>query len=365
MKIMKTIRNYYFYCGIEKDEYNAVKKDAYVSNFTVWRVLHFLMAAVFGGLFVGSLFSNVMSVNRWFYLFAFLYSIVAVAFFFVWKKDSLAAQLLIYLSMSILFLFACFIASTNPNGQATSFIVFLVITPMLMIDKPYFMTIELVVASSVFLLWMYGIKTYEIWQYDFINVVTYTLVGIFLNVIANSIRIREFVLTRKIKIQKDTDEMTGLRNKGSLTREINNYFLDKTNDKGILFVLDIDRFKMINDTYGHDVGDAVIIQVGRYLGNKFTDNDIVGRFGGDEFIVFIKGVDDLVSASELAGEVVSDLHENVELPDKDSKISASIGIAVYKGEENNYSELFKKADIALYKAKADPDKKINIYEKSS
>ena len=47
MKVIKAIRNYYFYCGIEKDEYNAVKKDAYISNFEVWKILHFLMAAVF------------------------------------------------------------------------------------------------------------------------------------------------------------------------------------------------------------------------------------------------------------------------------------------------------------------------------
>ena len=63
------------------------------------------------------------------------------------------------------------------------------------------------------------------------------VIGSFLNVISNSLRIREFVLTRKIRIQRDTDEMTGLKNKGSLTREINEFLADNTTKKGLLFIL--------------------------------------------------------------------------------------------------------------------------------
>ncbi len=63
MKIIRSFKNYFFYCGIERDEYNAVKKDAYVSNFEVWKILHFLMAAVFGVLFLSSLSSSLLEVN--------------------------------------------------------------------------------------------------------------------------------------------------------------------------------------------------------------------------------------------------------------------------------------------------------------
>ena len=361
MKLLKKIRRYYLYCGIEKDEYNELKKDAYVSNFEVWRILHFIMFVVFFSLFVGSLGNEMMSVNRDYYLAFLLYSGIAIGLFSILKKDSLAAQLLIYLSMSCLFLFGCLISKNNPEHNATTFIAFLLVTPMFMIDKPFFMTIELSAASVIFLLWMYAVKPFEIWEMDLINVVTYTIIGCFLNVVANSIRIKEFVLTKKIRIQKDTDAMTGLRNKGALTREIDEFLEDESTDKGLLFIMDIDKFKSINDNYGHDVGDKVIIQFANYLLKRFGD-ELTGRFGGDEFILFIRNTSDEGAAVKIADEIVKSISEVVELPDKGKNVSTSIGIAAYKGVERNYSEIFKKADIALYKAKADKDKRYSIYK---
>ena len=362
MKVLRIIRNYFFYCGIEKDEYNAIKKDAYVSNFEVWRVLHFLMAAGFGVMFIGSLRYGLLKANSWLYLSAFAYSVLAIVLFFVLKKDSIAAQLLIYLSMSLLFLFGCVLSLNRPEIPAVTFIAFLLITPMIMIDKPFFMAFELSAASAVFLLWAHSVKPHDIWLIDLGNVIPFTLVGIFLNVIANSLRIKEFVLSREIKIQKDTDDLTGLKNKGALTREINQFLLDKSTNKGILFMMDIDRFKSINDLYGHDVGDEVICQLGRILGKLFTDGEIVGRFGGDEFIAFIGNTDDQDTACRIAGEIVKKVSENDIPAGSGRKISLSIGIAVYHGSEQNYSEIFKKADIALYKAKADPETRYHVYE---
>ena len=185
MKFFRKLKNYYFYCGIEKEEYNELKRAAYISNFEVWRVLHFLMAATFGALFLTSLANKMMSMNRTFYLISFIYSIIAIIFFFILKKDSLAAQLLIYLSMSFMFLFSCFISLNNPEHNATTFIVMLLITPMFMIDKPYFMTIELSVASAVFLIWMHGIKPIDVWRIDLVNAVTFTVIGCFALAILN------------------------------------------------------------------------------------------------------------------------------------------------------------------------------------
>ncbi|MBO4385069.1 MAG: diguanylate cyclase [Clostridia bacterium] len=362
MKVLRTIRDYYFYCGIGKEEYNAVKKEAYISNFKVWKILHFLMAAIFGLLFIGSFLNRLMSMNRWFYLTAFLYSLITIVVFMKIKKDSMAAQLLIYLSMSVLFLFAAFISQNKPEYNATTFVVLLVVTPMFMIDKPYFMTIELSVATAIFLIWMRVVKPETVWQVDMVNSITFTVVGSFLNIIANSLRIREFVLTRQIRIQKDTDEMTGLRNKDSLTREINEYLADASTDKGLLFIMDLDRFKSINDTYGHDVGDSVIVQLGGFLAGRFTGDEIVGRFGGDEFILFIKDTDDTDTACKIAGGIAKGVTESVKLPDEDNKLSISIGIALYKGREKYYSELFKKADIALYNAKRSPNERFCVYD---
>ena len=364
MKILRSLRNYFFYCGIEKDEYNALKKDAYVSNYIVWRVLHILMAAVFGLLTAFSFVSSLLAENRVFYLIALGYSVLAIILFNCLRKDSIVAQFLIYLSISLLFLFGAVIAQKRPEIPAVTFIAFLLITPMFMIDKPFFMAFELIAAAAVFLVWMHGVKPHAVWQIDFGNVVTFTAVGIFLNIIANAIRIREFVLTREINIQKDTDELTGLKNKGALTREINDYLQHASAGKGVMFLLDIDRFKSINDTYGHDVGDSVISRFGRFLAGMFTGGEIVGRFGGDEFIIFFRDADDPEKARRTAEEIIRGAAENVRLPDGKEGICISIGIAVCDGSEKNYSEVFKKADTAMYRSKADPDNMIHIYGSS-
>ena len=364
MGFLRTIRNYFLYCGIEKDEYNALKKDAYVSNFKVWRILHFLMAAVFGGMFVASLFVAPMTSNRSFYLTALIYTGIAIVFFFLLKKDSIVAQFFIYLSISVLFVLGCMLAQNRPDSPAVTFIVILIVTPMFMIDKPFFMTIELCVASSVFLIWMHGVKPYEVWQVDLLNTIPFTIVGCFLNVIANSIRIKEFVLTRQIRIQKDTDELTGISNKGALTREINEFLDDKTTDKGLMLLLDCDHFKSINDTYGHDVGDSVIRQIGQFLGKLVNTNVIAGRFGGDDFVLFVKNTNDPDTARKMAEKISSGISASVKLPVNDKKISVSIGISIYNGLETNYSEIFNKSDMAMYKAKADPLTRYCIFDES-
>lgn len=362
MNILRKLKNYFFYCGIEKEEYNKLKKDAYISNFKVWRILHFVMTAVFFFLYVGSLFNEMMKTNSTFYLLALIYSAFVSFLFLNLRSDSLVAQLIIYLSISLLLLFGCLITQNKPDNNASTFFVLLVITPMFMIDKPFFMTIELSVAAAIFSIWMYNVKSYNIWEMDFANVITFTVVGVFLHIIANSIRIKEFVLTREINIQKDTDELTGIKNKGALTRGINEFLKDSSTNKGAMFLLDIDHFKSINDTYGHDVGDSVIIQFAKLLAERFTNDEIVGRFGGDEFIVFIKNTDNFETICGLASDVINRASEIIKLPDKDRQIRVSIGISIYKGLEKNYSEIFKKADVALYNAKADQEKQFCLYE---
>ena len=362
MKALRIIRNYFFYCGIEKDEYNAVKKDAYVSNYVIWRLLHVLMVAAFAFLYLSSLVNDLLESNKIFYLVALAYSVIASILFFIMKKDSLIAQLVIYLSISLLFVFACLITQNKPEIPATTFIALILIAPIFMIDKPFFMTFELIAASTVFLIWMYNVKPFEIWEMDLINVVIFTIVGIVLNIIANSVRIKEFVLTRKINIQKDTDELTGLMNNGALTREIQAVLDNKNSNKGILFMMDVDHFKHINDTFGHDVGDNVIVQLGNLIGKKFVKDEIAGRFGGDEFIVFIEKTDDRELARSIAEAISKGASESIKYPGQEREVRISIGIAIYNGLEKTYSELFKKADTALYRSKADSNNRYCFYE---
>ena len=356
-KFLGILRNYFCYCGIKKEEYVPLRKNIYLSNFKLWRIIFILMSAAFTFLFVNSLINQLLRSNLFFYLGSMVYSIaLACLFLFVLKNDSLIAQILIYLTILMLFAFGCFVTQNKPYVPATTFFVFLLICPMFVLGKPYYMIIELLIASAAFCVWMYFAKAdyYDIWLMDFVNVLIYLPIGIFIHIIANSIRIKEFVLTRKINIQKDLDDLTGLKNKSAVTREINEYLNNENNNKGIMILLDIDNFKNINDTYGHDVGDIVLSELGKFLKNKFRkNNEIVGRFGGDEFFIFIKDIDDMEFAKNVAIEVIDGASNFVTYSNQKQPISVSLGIAIYHGLEKNYSEIFKKADIALYKTKAD------------
>ena len=362
VKTLHLFRNYLLSCGIEEEEYRLLKKSAYISNFNVWRILNGLMVTVFALLFVNSLISEMLATNMIYYAVALGYAVITFVAFFFLRKDSIAAQLWIYLSISLLFLFGALISAHHPEYPATTFIVLLLITPLFMIDRPIFMGIEILCASTIFLLWMHNVKAVDVWKVDVVNIAVFAFVGFVIHIISNSLRIKEFVLTEKINVQKDTDELTGLKNKGALTRAINRFLNDPAKARGILFVLDVDHFKDINDTFGHDVGDSVLSQLGRYLGDRFRNGEIVGRFGGDEFIFFIQDTDDKEEALLTAHEIASAVPDRISLPDGGWKVNASIGIAVYRGVEKNYSEIFKKADIALYEAKADPSRRYQIYE---
>lgn len=360
MKALRILRNYYFYCGIEKEEYDAIKKDVYASNFFIWRILHFFMASVFLALYISSLMNRLLKVNSIFYLMAFLYAAAGIAVFFLCTKESRVAKLIMYLSMSLLFIFGCFISKNNPSAPATTFIALLLITPMFMIDRPIYMTIELCAASTMFLIWMHAVKPAEIWAVDVINVIIFTVVGIFLNIIADSVRIREFVLARKLSIQKDTDELTSLKNKGALIREVNTILRTENAAKGVLYVMDVDKFKSINDTFGHDVGDDVIVQFGSILAKLFTKGEIAARFGGDEFVVFVRDVADEEQARTIADGIINGAAEVI-LPTVGRKMSVSIGAALRTGQEQDFNEIFKKADASLYRAKADAENRFCIH----
>ena len=363
MKLFRVIRNYLFYCGIEKEEYDEVKKSIYVSNFKVWRVLNCLMTCVFAFLFVDSILDDFLMANTVFYMIAFIYSMVVTFVFFVTKKGSIVTQQFICLSILVLLAFSMFITRNKPEFPATTFIALLLIAPMFALGRPIYMGFVLAISSVWYLVWMHGIKPPDIWHVDLVNVFIFTVVSFVIYIVSSSSRIKEFVLTREINIQKDVDDLTGLNNKGALIRKTNKYLTDTTKDKGIMFLLDIDYFKDINDTFGHAVGDNVIVQLGDYLKGYFKGGEIVGRFGGDEFVVFAGGTNDAAEAERIANEMIAGAPERIILPDKNKKISFSVGMALYSGEEKSFYEIFKKADIALYDLKSDRTKKYTIYSK--
>ena len=123
----------------------------------------------------------------------------------------------------------------------------------------------------------------------------------------------------------------------------------------------MDNFKQVNDVLGHMIGDEVIREMAHGLSSIFRSSDIVGRVGGDEFIVFLK---DIVKLRGLLFKVESILklfRQDFESEGKTITISASIGIALYPKDGSTFDQLYKKADKALYRSKKKKDT-YNFYD---
>jgi diguanylate cyclase (GGDEF)-like protein/PAS domain S-box-containing protein len=136
---------------------------------------------------------------------------------------------------------------------------------------------------------------------------------------------------------------------------------------GALMLLDLDNFKKLNDTKGHDVGDMLLREVARRLQGAMREGDTVARLGGDEFIVILDGLSTIQQEAATHAEVVAEkiraaLSERYILAEHTHQTSPSIGVMMFKGYAENVDDLFKYADIAMYQAKQAGRNTIRFYD---
>lgn len=158
--------------------------------------------------------------------------------------------------------------------------------------------------------------------------------------------------TQSLLAQKScTDPLTGLYNK-THTEEMVNNLLRQGCGMGALFMLDIDDFKRVNDTCGHAYGDELLTEISAILKKVFRANDIVGRIGGDEFIIFLPNLAEPLVAQQKATDVcrafsLASCYSGKVM----QNISCSVGVVISKAP-TNFTDLYIKADHAMYEAKA-------------
>lgn len=155
------------------------------------------------------------------------------------------------------------------------------------------------------------------------------------------------------------DSMTLLWNH-KYTKEYIQDYLGNEEGEGAFYIIDVDNFKKINDTMGHLFGDQVILAVSRALRSIFRTTDIVGRMGGDEFVVFMKNTANKNMIMQKCSEICANIAQ-VYCGEQIYKLSASIGVARYPEDGNRFEELFEKADKALYYVKGNGKNNSAIY----
>tara|TARA_R110000803_G_scaffold154417_1_gene219184 strand:+ start:5086 stop:6774 length:1689 start_codon:yes stop_codon:yes gene_type:complete len=162
-----------------------------------------------------------------------------------------------------------------------------------------------------------------------------------------------YVSYQNAKTLAEHDSLTGLANRYSFEEALRLSVSQKPRAKSILAlaIFDLDNFKFINDSHGHDVGDELLKQVSNRIGHCLRENELFARLGGDEFAIILANLHTIDNATRVTKRILSCLEVPFFISEIEIKMTASIGIAIYPNNSIEANELLKYADIAMYRAK--------------
>jgi len=160
---------------------------------------------------------------------------------------------------------------------------------------------------------------------------------------------------QRLRTLAENDSLTGLANRYYFDESLRTAIprANRLNDQLALLFLDLDNFKIINDSMGHDAGDQLLKEVARRLLHVVRNGDIVCRLGGDEFAILAHNFESQDPVVQLAERILEELRRPIIIKNSEQFISASIGVATYPDAGNNAGDMLKAADLAMYRAKRD------------
>jgi diguanylate cyclase (GGDEF)-like protein len=172
----------------------------------------------------------------------------------------------------------------------------------------------------------------------------------------------------KVEYLANHDFLTGLYNRQYLSANAAKFIRQGFEDgQGVyICLLDLDRFKFVNDSLGHRVGDQLLKEVSRKLDTCFQNNSIIARFGGDEFCILVRSVKPIIQITRKLRDLVSELKKPIQIGQHTLGIDASVGLSYVFSEKDliDFDDLLSKADLALYSAKRSGAGTVQIYRQS-
>ncbi len=168
---------------------------------------------------------------------------------------------------------------------------------------------------------------------------------------------------RRLIAKAERDPLTQIYNKATTKKLIKNYLrIDSRDTFDAFMIIDVDNFKQINDTFGHLFGDSVLVDLSQEMQDLFRTNDVVGRIGGDEFIVFLRGLKHIGHIENKAKDICK-IFDLLYSDENGTKITGSLGIALFPQDGDTFDELYKRADTALYTSKRAGKSCYTFYDK--
>lgn len=175
-------------------------------------------------------------------------------------------------------------------------------------------------------------------------------------------RLDNTLLLQKALLAAQTDPLTTLLNRTSFEKYVEDYFknTELLEKKAALFMIDIDNFKQLNDTFGHVYGDSVLKEFSQILYSSTNDTSVICRMGGDEFVVLLKDIPDMEYVEKVACDILRKL-SSLEVSPNTPSPTCSIGISIAPKDGRNFRELYFCADKALYEAKQQGKHQYSFY----
>jgi len=190
--------------------------------------------------------------------------------------------------------------------------------------------------------------------------------GELVSYLAIKLNITEYIKKqREVKYLAYHDTLTSLPNRINLEEYLTQrLFISQRSDARVaLLFIDLDRFKIINDTLGHDVGDGLLVECAQRMKKALRESDMIARVGGDEFVVVVEPVEDDYAVAQVAQKILELFHTPIETNHHHLNITLSIGIAISPDDGDDYKTLFKHADVAMYQAKSNGKNTYAFYKK--
>ncbi len=246
--------------------------------------------------------------------------------------------------------------------QASSMSMMYIVLPTLFIIPQTYVYALLSAAEILYITAACIFENPSVAQHDIMNSAVGLVFSIAIIQIILTLRMKDYEMRLEYQHLSMTDPLSGMLNKEAF-REAVSAYLNSCSEDGqyAMCIIDMDDFKHINDRYGHNTGDRMLVLAGDIIKTAFGPDDILGRFGGDEFIVFVKDRADIRSLREKS-ELIQERICRLARSRLSVEASCSIGFVVAGPDRQEYDTLFEYADRALYAAKGSGKKKAVMVE---
>ena len=355
----------FFTATDDRRQWSRIKDMVDERNVNSLQFFSVLFTVVLSVVSVGAIF--IPSMKEGFYIYVFTLGVCVLMLIFtqvfvVRKKLCFLALPVLYIMLFLSFVFGIAIGTRWNNPMpAVTFVVFLVISPLMICDKPWRIDTAVLLVVGIFIYIDRTHKPDSIFFFDLMNTVAFYIISIVINSYNQGRYVKEFSSAQSIAHQRDTDSLSGVMTKRAFELYVRRALLEP-GIKGVLMIIDIDNFKRVNDTLGHARGDEFIAKTGTVLRSLFRQTDRIGRFGGDEFVIFVSEVVSADVVMQKANEVRTTLRKVFSSEMNYSNFSVSIGCTFFSGEDN-YDSLFLQMDGVLYEAKRSGKDRCKIFEK--